>query len=240
MTSYDTDREALQRTLALLSRYVEDPRPGHLALVPEGGGGSPVTDLLDVDEPSDAALPDGSLRARGPRQEAILSLPEMATAAGLKPAAIAGRISYSVSNTYTLLQTLSRVGLVELVPESRPQRWRLTREHRNGAELFCRIAGQVLAGEWSTCADVSLAARGDTSAAWMVCWAANRLPGFPHPHRVLLEGGRAHPYDHEHQRGRPGLVRAQLVEEGLQFDEFGRAVRATRVGWDELRRRIQP
>jgi hypothetical protein len=236
MSTQDSDREAVARTLALLNRYVDTAPGGDLAAVPEDDEHLEASDLFDPDE----AVPDGSQRARGPRQEAILALPEMATAAGLKPAVIAARISYSVSNTYTLLQTLSRVGLVEQVPDSRPQRWRLTREHRNGAELFCRIADQVHAGEWTTCADISLAARADTSAAWMVCWAATRLPDFPNPHRVLLEGGRPHPYEHEHQRGRPGLVCAQLVEEGVEFDEFGRAVRASRVGWDELRRRIQP
>ncbi len=240
MSSYDNDREALARAVALLNKYVEGPEARHLAVVRD----------LDDDPEMDAEVSqqDGSSheggtpaqRARGPRQEAILALPEMATSSGLKPAVVAARIHYSVSNTYTLLQTLGRVGLVERVPESRPQRWRLTREHRNGAELFCRIASQVRGGEWTTCADISLAARGDTSAAWMVCWAATRLPDFPNPHRVLLEGGRPHPYDHEHQRGLPGVVSSRLVEEGVRFDEYGRAERESRVGWDDLRQRVQP
>jgi hypothetical protein len=240
MSSYDTDREALARAVALLNKYVDGPPARHLAVV---GDPSDEVEMDDDGVAHDAAGPDGGTpaqRARGPRQEAILALPEMATSAGLKPAVIAARIHYSVSNTYTLLQTLGRVGLVEMVPESRPQRWRLTREHRNGAQLFCRIAAQVRPGEWTTCADISLAARGDTSAAWMVCWAATRLPDFPNPHRVLLEGGRPHPYEHEHQRGLPGVVSAQLVGEGVAFDEYGRAQRESRVGWDDLRQRVQP
>lgn len=239
MSSYDSDREALARAVELLSRYVAGPPSPHLALVSDDDEAAyPMADDDPALEPANDGAP--AQRTRGPRQEAILALPEMANAAGLKPAVIAARIDYSVSNTYTLLQTLGRVGLVERVPGSRPQRWRLTREHRNGAELFCRIAGQVRRGEWTTCADISLAARGDTSAAWMVCWAAVHLPDFPNPHRVLLEGGRPHPYDHEHHRGRPGLVSARLVEEGVPFDEYGRAERTARVGWDDLRQRIQP
>src|SRR3954454_18154426 len=242
-TMQDPDLEALARTVAMVNRDVDRPlravpapaesaeepvdAPGHT----HGGG------HLDLDDLS----ADGSTtqRARGPRQEAILAIPEMAGAAGLKPAVIASRIDYSVSNTYTLLQTLGRVGLVEQVPDSRPQRWRLTSAHRDGAELFRRIAAVVNTGEWTTCADISLAAPGDTSAAWMFGWAAMRLPDFPDPHRILLEGGRAHPADHEHQRDRPGRVCTTLLEEGVTFDEFGRADRSLRVGWDELRTRVQ-
>jgi hypothetical protein len=241
MSTYDSDREALARAVALLNKYVDGPEAGALALMAELPEGPGAGDAHPADGDSEAAPTESTaVQPRGPRQEAILALPEMATAAGLKPAVVAARIDYSVSNTYTLLQTLGRVGLVEQVPGSRPQRWRLTKEHRNGAELFCRIAAQVYAGEWTTCADISLAARGDTSAAWMVCWAAERLPDFPNPHRVLLEGGRPHPYEHEHQRGLPGVVSARLVAEGVRFDDYGRAERASRVGWDDLRQRIAP
>jgi len=240
MSSYDSDRETLARAVALLNRYVDGPEARRLALVPDPGDAAPAFELVEAPLDDPPAPDSTAVQPRGPRQEAILALPEMATAAGLKPAVVAARIQYSVSNTYTLLQTLGRVGLVEQVPGSRPQRWRLTREHRNGAELFCRLAGQVRMGEWTTCADISLAARGDTSAAWMVCWAAERLPDFPTPHRVLLEGGRPHPYEHEHQRGLPGLVSARLLAEGVRFDAYGHAERSSRVGWDDLRQRMAP
>jgi hypothetical protein len=240
MSSYDSDRETLARAVALLNRYVDGPEARRLALVPDPGDAAPAFEPVEAPLDDPPAPDSTAVQPRGPRQEAILALPEMATAAGLKPAVIAARIQYSVSNTYTLLQTLGRVGLVEQVPGSRPQRWRLTREHRNGAELFCRLAGQVRIGEWTTCADISLAARGDTSAAWMVCWAAERLPDFPTPYRVLLEGGRPHPYEHEHQRGLPGLVSARLLAEGVRFDAYGHAERSSRVGWDDLRERMAP
>lgn len=220
MVLREGDHEAMRQALEVLNAYVEGA---------DGDGA--------VYGPTD---PSPNQRTRGPRQDAILALPEMAKTTGLKPAVIAERIDYSVSNTYTLLQALSRMGLVELVPDSHPQRWRLTSQHRDGAALFGRLAASVQAGEWTTCGDISLASRGDTSAAWLVCWAATRVPEFPAPHRVLLEGGRPHPYGHEHQRGRPGLIVAALTTEGVPFDEFGRAEMRARVTWDELRRRVRP
>jgi hypothetical protein len=176
--------------------------------------------------------------ARGPREDAVLALSELAAQQGLRAADIAERIDYKVSNTYKLLQSLTKAELLEPVAGSNPQRWRLASRRRDSVQTFLAYADTVSPGEWTTCADISLAQRGDTSAAWMVCWAAARLPDFPSPHRVLLEGGRPHPYGHEHARLRPGLVCPRLVEEGLRFDEFGRADRATRVAWDQLKARL--
>ncbi len=225
MESIDqSDMETLARTLRLLHRYVD----GDVAeTVTPGSAGPP--------RPAQPDVP--THRARGPRQEAILALPEMTDAAGLKPAVIAAKIDYSVSNTYNLLQTLSRSGLAEVVPGSHPQRWRLTASHRHSATVFTQLAETLRQGEWTTCADVSIASRGDTSAAWMVCWAATKLPDFPAGHRVLLEGGVVHPYGHDHQRARPEQVRAALAQEGVMFTAQGRADMAGRVTWDELRER---
>lgn len=218
----ESDLEALARTVRLLHRYMDAP--------PEE---------LSVPAPTEPSEPPPA-RARGPRQQAILALPEMADTAGLKPADIASRIDYSVSNTYTLLQALGRSGLAEVVPGSHPQRWRLTAGHRHSAAVFIQLAGVVRPGEWTTCADISIASRGDTSAAWMVCLAATKLPNFPAPHRVLLEGGVAHPYGHDHGRGRPEQILATLAAEGLRTRAVGRADPAVRVAWDQLRERTQP
>jgi hypothetical protein len=213
-----SDVETLARTLRLLQRYLDEPAPTP-AMPPQLPAERPVQ------------------RARGPRQEAILALPEMADAEGVKPATIAAAIDYSVSNTYNLLQSLSRAGLAEIVPGSQPQRWRLTTSHRHSASIFRSLAATVRPGEWTTCADLSIASRGDTSAAWMVCWAATKLPDFPSAHRVLLEGGVAHPYGHEHQRARPEQIRSALITEGVRFTAEGRADSASRVAWDQLRER---
>jgi hypothetical protein len=213
-----SDLETLARTLKLLHRYA-DAAPADLPARVFRGADPTVS------------------RARGPRQEAILALPDMASAAGLRPAVIAVLIDYSVSNTYNLLRSLSRVGLAELVPGSHPQHWRLSSQHRHSAAVFSQLAGTVRAGEWTTCADISIASRGDTSAAWMVCWAAARLPGFPGAHRVLLEGGRAHPSGHDHNRIAPEQIREALAEEGVRFMAQGRAHHIGRVTWDELRER---
>jgi hypothetical protein len=220
ISSDPSDLETLARSLRLLHSYVD-----------KGPKSLPAQVLRGVDPPMGRAL--------GRRQEAILALPDMATDAGLRPAVIAALIDYSVSNTYNLLRSLSRVGMTELVPGSHPQQWRLTSQHRRSAAEFSRLAGSVRAGEWTTCADISIASRGDTSAAWMVCWAAERLPEFPRAERILLEGGRLHPSDHDHDRIAPEQVRAVLEREGVPFDAQGCADRTCRVTWDELRGRAR-
>ncbi len=176
--------------------------------------------------------------ARGPREDAVLALTELAQPGGLTAAAIALRVDYKVTNIYKILQGMLDAGLLERVPHTSPQHWRLAHQRQEGIQTFMAMAGTVRAGEWTTCADLSLALRGDTSAAWMVCWAAARLTDFPAPHRVLLEVGRLHPYGHAHERPRPGVINRLLTGEGLRFDDFGRADPARRVTWDELKVRL--
>lgn len=175
--------------------------------------------------------------ARGPRQQAILDITGMHDEAGMKPADIAAEIGYLVPNTYVALHTMARTGLVELIANSHPQRWRLARPHRHTAGQFRHLAGLVLCGEWTTCADISIACRGDTSAAWMVCWAVRRLPDIPNPHRILLQGGVVHPYGHEHQRSNPEQNLRALAQEGVRFSATGAADPGSRVSWDLLRQR---
>jgi hypothetical protein len=218
--SGDQNLDQLVRTLLVIGRQL-DSSDGRGALAP------PASEAPDA--PAE--------RARGPRQEAIVALADMADAVGMRPAVIAAQIDYSISNTYNLLQALARKGLVELVPGSHPQRWRLTSQRRNSAAVFAKLAGSVGVGEWTTCADVSIASRGDTSAAWMVCWAVAKLPDFESGHRVLLEGGIAHPFGHDHDRGRPEDVYSALAEEGVRIGPDGRAPAAHRVTWDQLRER---
>jgi hypothetical protein len=159
----------------------------------------------------------------------------------MSAAEISAAIEYSATNTYRLLGALARAGVTELVaaPGHGPPRWRLTQAHRSVPRLFVRLAGLVGPGEWTSCADVSIAACGDVFTAWMVCWAAERLPDFPHPHRILLEGGVPHPLGHDHQRRCSDEVRQQLAREGLSFNASGCALPSRRVPWDQLRARAR-
>jgi hypothetical protein len=208
---------ALSRAIELVSKYVDTART------------TPITAAPEPDEP---------LRpVRAPRQQAIIELPGMVDPAGMRPAEISAQTDYSVTNTYGLLQALARSGITEIVPGGGPQRWRLTERHRHSAAVFGRLVAGVGPGEWTTCADISIASRGDTSAAWMVCWAAAQVPDFPHPHRVLLEGGALHPYGHDHNRVAPQQVRDDLVREGVTFSPDGLADPRQKVSWDQLRER---
>lgn len=219
----NAERAALARALGL-------PAP-RLGAVHRGGP------TLPVSLPRQAMPLPG--RARGPLQQAVADLPGMLAPRGLRPVEISEQIAYPVPNTYRLLQSLARAGIAEMVPGCAPQRWRLTAAHRHSPATFAQFAGRVRPGEWTTCADVSIAARGDVFAADMVCWAASHLSGFPHPHRVLLEGGAPHPDGHEHERGPADLVRDTLAREGLRFTGAGHAAPAGRVAWDQLRERIR-
>jgi hypothetical protein len=59
--------------------------------------------------------------------------------AGIKTAEVAQAIGYTdVPNVYTTLRTLEKRGLVELVPGSQPQHWRLVARYRERvAEQAC-------------------------------------------------------------------------------------------------------
>jgi hypothetical protein len=185
-------------------------------------------------------FPDGSPlpgRARGPLQQAVADLPGMMAADGLASVDIAAQVECSVPNVYRLLRALCESGVIEPVPGSGPHRWRMSAAYRGSPAVFERYARTVGPGEWTSCADVSIAGRGDLFGARLVCWAAARVVGFPHPHRVLLEGGVPHPTGHEHQRQPPAEVRALLAAEGLGFTSAGRAAACRRVAWDQLRDR---
>ncbi|MCL5110515.1 MAG: hypothetical protein M1401_16945 [Chloroflexi bacterium] len=68
---------------------------------------------------------------RGGRQRAIVALPELRDEEGMKTADIARALGYSdVPNVHISLRTLERRGLVELVPNRVPQRWRLVHSFR--------------------------------------------------------------------------------------------------------------
>jgi uncharacterized protein len=107
----------------------------------------------------------------GKRQRQIVELPGLATEAGARTAEIAEAIGYDAPNTYTALQALARSQVVEQVPDSPSQRWRLARRYREANTEFARIAAQLGPDEWATAADISIAVRGDLKAAEAVAGA---------------------------------------------------------------------
>jgi alkylated DNA nucleotide flippase Atl1 len=174
---------------------------------------------------------------RGQRQQQILDLPGLAAEEGMKTSDVANGIGYEVPNTHSTLQALERNGLIEGVKGSSPQRWRLAPRYRNTAPVFMRIASRLRAGEWTTYGDISIAVRDDTKAARGVGRAAAKLPDFPHPERVLMDGGVINP-NWVDAKGRGSEYCQQLLsDQGVKFDDSGRADPSQRVAWDELRRR---
>jgi alkylated DNA nucleotide flippase Atl1 len=177
-------------------------------------------------------VPEG----RGLRQRQILELPGLGSESGTKTADIAGAIDYEVPNSHSTLQALERNGLVELVPGVSPQTWRLAQRYRTNAPVFKRLASRVEKAEWTTYGDISIAVRGDTKAARGVGRAAAALPDFPHPERVLLDGGVINPNWKDSEGRGPEYCRELLEEQGVRFDG-NHADKGQRVAWDELRRR---
>jgi len=173
----------------------------------------------------------------GKRQQQIVDLAGLAGESGLRTAAIAAAVDYEVPNTYSTLQALARSGVVEQVPNKEPQHWRLARRYRANAEAFLRMASHVHVGEWTTYGDISIAVMGDTRGARGVGRAAAAVPGFPHPHRVLMQGGRISPEWKSDKGLGPEECRRRLEEDGIVFSEEGLADGKQRVSWDELMRR---
>ncbi|MFI6782836.1 hypothetical protein [Micromonospora sp. NPDC050276] len=186
----------------------------------------------DLTVDAEVEIPTG----RGQRQQQILAVPGLATETGMKTADVAAAIGYDGPNTHTSLQALHKAGLVEPVSGATPQRWRLAPRYRTTSVVFMRMASRVRDGEWTTYGDISIAVRGDTKAARGVGQAAAALANFPHPERILMEGGRINPKWRDSQERGPEYCRQLLEKQGVRFDNDLADARQ-RVTWDELRRR---
>jgi hypothetical protein len=90
--------------------------------------------------------PDGSDQARaeptrlsGRRQQEIVEVEQLAAQDGLKVAEISKALGgYDVANTHLALRSLEKKGAVEMVPESAPQRWRLTAPYMDRRRVWDR------------------------------------------------------------------------------------------------------
>lgn len=200
-----------------------------------------LADLVEDPEFEEAAGPATADLAAdhnlGKRQRQIVDVPGLADETGLKTSEIANAIGYEVPNTYSTLQALARQKIVEQVPDSDPQRWRLARRYRPNAEAFRRMAGHVCRGEWATYGDIAIAVTGSNKAARGVGRTAATDPAFPKAHRILMDGGVINPRWQDGEGGGPEVARARLEEEGVVFPDGERADRSQRVTWDELLRR---
>ncbi|PZG13454.1 hypothetical protein C1I95_23665 [Micromonospora craterilacus] len=169
------------------------------------------------------------------RAKQILELPQMATADGMEAAEIAAAIGCDECNIYRVLRLMELHRLLESTGV-KPRRWRLSaRLHTMGA-VYVRLASRLRPGEWTTSGDISIAARGDTRAATAISDAVRAAPSFPHPERILLDGGRIDPTGRHGRDGGIDRCRELLEQQGVRF--AGEAADpAQRVLWDELRRR---
>jgi alkylated DNA nucleotide flippase Atl1 len=201
-------------------------------------------DDLDRADPEDELSDDGLATVLpeeehnlGKRQRQIVGVSGIESEGGVKTSDIARAIDYEVPNTYTTLQALARQGVIEQIPGKEPQHWRLARRYRANSEAFMRLAALVKKGEFTTYGDISIAVLGSTRAARGVGRAAAKLPEFPNPHRVLMEGGRINEHWVDDQARGPEECRRRLEAEGVMFPDEVHADAAARVTWDELMRR---
>jgi hypothetical protein len=204
MEAIEAQRRLVQSVIEALHAYSE------------AMGNSPAVDEPAASEPPRPA----DEHALGKRQLQIVELTGLAEETGMKTADIAAAIGYELPNTYSALQALVRNQVVEQVPGREPQHWRLVRRYRAASRAFARVVELLQAGEWTTAGDVSIAVRGDTSAARSV--SAARLS-----HRVVPDGKL------------PGEQAELLSAEGVAILADGRADPGRRVSWDELSRRAQ-
>jgi alkylated DNA nucleotide flippase Atl1 len=88
--------------------------------------------------------------------------------------------------------------------------------YRTTSAVFMRMASRVRPSEWTTYGDISIAVRGDTKAARGVGQAAAALAAFPHPERVLMEGGRINPKWRDSEGRGPDSCRQLLEKQGVR------------------------
>lgn len=196
-----------------------------------------LADALDSGSPIPVASAVAGLPIlRGARQSQVVDLPGLDTESGMKTAAIANSIAYSAPNTYAMLRSLQAAGIVEKVAGSVVNRWRLAPRYRDRTAVFLAVAALLRHGEWTTYGDISLAARGNLQATGLVKQAATTRADFPHPERILGDGGVISPNWRDHAGRGPEDCRQALVAAGIEVTG-GVAHPRRRVAWDELQRR---
>jgi O6-methylguanine-DNA--protein-cysteine methyltransferase len=186
--------------------------------------------LGSLDEEADVPI------VRGDRQRAIASLKELFGPAGMTAGEIAGKVRYDEANTYTVLDSLVKTGLLELVPNASPRRWRMAERHRRDRVL---LASQLIEpGEWTTYGDVAIAVYGNVRMARAVGQSAAWNPAFSNPHRVIGRSGIIPAGWQDGRGGGPETCRRLLERDKVSFDDRGRAKPQFYVGWQQIEDRL--
>jgi alkylated DNA nucleotide flippase Atl1 len=171
----------------------------------------------------------------GSRQRQIASLPGLFNPRGMTAPEISRATNYDGPNTYTVLEALTRIGLLELI-DGTPRRWRIAEKYRRDRML--RVTHLVHSGEWTTYGDIAVAAFNNWRMARAVGQSAQHNPAFNAPHRVLSKGGTIAPEWTDGQGGDMTTCRQLLEDEGVSFNG-NRANPAHYVGFQELTERLQ-
>jgi hypothetical protein len=174
---------------------------------------------------------------RGSLQRRIVALPEMTTSRGMTSREVAAETTGDEPNCHTALKGLVGKAIVEIVPGSSPQRFRLAVKHRRDRVL--RLSRLLNEGEWTTYKDFSIAVYDYWRMAITVARVASRHPAFANPHRVLQSGGTVSPDWHDEDGNHdPEECKRRLRNERAWDDNADRAKPERFVGWEELRRRL--
>jgi alkylated DNA nucleotide flippase Atl1 len=190
--------------------------------------GAALTGMLDegVDEPTPTV--------RGTWQKKIAPLAGFLLAQGLSAGEVAREAGYDEANTYTVLASLEKSGLLEQIGGTSSKRWRLADRHRR--DRILRASHVIEKGEWTTYGDIAAAVSGNVNHARSVARVASTNPAFANPHRVLNAGGKIHPDWHDDEGLGPDECERRLREDGVGFLD-GKA-QGTRVDYETIKDRL--
>lgn len=174
---------------------------------------------------------------RGAVQRRIAALPNLATSEGLTAAQIAAELDYDEANTYTAINGLEKLEMVELIEGSSPRRWRLTVKHRRNRVLL--LSRLIPAGSWTTYGEFSIAVYDNVKMAITVGQVAAKNPAFANAHRVLSAGGRVSEAWSDGSGGGPEVCKERLREEKVWLTKEDRANPEFFLGWEELQRMLK-
>lgn len=162
-----------------------------------------------------------------PRQQELLDLLVHVDSGGEKTRKLADKTGVDQPNVYLTLQTLARKGLVERVPGSSPQRWRLAERYLVFGKLRA-IADRLPHGYWTTDADVSIALYGNSSGTAMIRHVLlTRHQSVRNFHRIRRDSAAAtSALNAAHDQ--------MLRDEGVEFDDEDQPTRARRLAFDHL------
>jgi alkylated DNA nucleotide flippase Atl1 len=160
----------------------------------------------------DVALPT----PRGHRQKEIAEVLLGAPVEGWKTGEIARLVDMDQPNAYLTLQALQKQDVVEMVPGSDPQRWRLLPRYRQRHQIL-KTAALVRRGEYTTYGDLSHVVYGHGQGGQAVGRLTTTLRDFPNPHRVLGKSGKISPtWAFPDGTGGPDVAEDLLREEGVE------------------------